>query len=130
MSELANITSVQVTWNQPEGGLVVDEYVVSYCCLNGTDGQCSSPQNGVNVTVRAEANTIALHLQADSSYNITVTGRKGGLYNTSTSQDFMTNSTATTSDAVAIGVGFFVVVIIIIIAAAVILTVIALLYYR
>ena len=87
MIPLANITSVQVTWNQPEGGLAVDEYVVSYRRLNGRDGQCSSFQDEGNVTVRAggegETNSANLYLQAYSVYSCTVTARKGGgaLYN-------------------------------------------------
>ena len=94
MSELANITSVQVTWNQPEGGLAVDEFVVSYHRLNGRDGQCSSFQDEGNVTVMVggEGETI-LHLKAYySTYTVNVTGRKGALYNTS-SLNFETNST-------------------------------------
>ena len=82
MTELANITSVQVTWNQPEGGLAVDEYVVSYCRLDGRDGQCSSFQDEGNVTVmvEGEGETI-LHLMAHySTYVVNVTGRKGALY--------------------------------------------------
>ena len=74
MIELANITSVQVTWNQPEGGLEVDEYVVSYHRLNGRDGQCSPFQDEGNVTVRAgregETNSANLHLQAYGVYVI------------------------------------------------------------
>ena len=95
MIELANITSVQVTWNQPDGGLTVDEYVVSYHRLNGRDGQCSSFQDEGNVTTtRGETNSANLHLQAYSVYYCTVTSRKDGgfLYNT-TSLNFTTNST-------------------------------------
>ena len=98
MIEVANITSVQVTWNQPDGGLAADEYVVFYRRLNGRDGQCSSFQDGGNVTVRAEReggsyNSI-LNLQAFSVYCCIVTVRKGGgaLYN-DTSFNFTTNST-------------------------------------
>ena len=66
MIELAKLnttcTSVQVmiTWNQPEGGLTVDEYVVSYRRLNGRDGQCSSFQDegSVSVSPRGEGETM------------------------------------------------------------------------
>ena len=98
MVELANITSVQVTWNQPEGGLAVDEYVVSYRRLNGRDGQCSSFQDGGNETVRAGRegvpDTSILQLQAYSVYCCIVTARKnnGALHNI-TSFNFATNST-------------------------------------
>ena len=98
MIEVANITSVQVTWNQPEGGLAANEYVVSYRHLNGRDGQCSSFQDGGSETVRAEReggsyNSI-LNLQAFSVYCCTVTARKnnGALHNI-TSFNFTTNST-------------------------------------
>ena len=98
MIPLANITSVQVTWNQPEGGLAVDEYVVSYHLLNGRDEQCSSFQDEGNVSVRAGDEgvpyTSILHLQAYSVYCCIVTARKGGgaLHNI-TSFNFTTNST-------------------------------------
>ena len=98
MIPLANITSVQVTWNQPEGGLAVDEYVVAYLRLNGRDGQCSSFQDEGNVTVRAgreeETNSANLYLQAYSVYSCTVTARKDGsaLYN-DTRFNITTNST-------------------------------------
>ena len=100
MSELANITSVQVTWNQPEGGLAVDEYVVSYHRLNGRNGQCSSFQDEGNVRVRArgegETNTANLHLQAYSVYSCTVNAaasRGGGTLTNETSFNITTNST-------------------------------------
>ena len=98
--ELANITSVQVTWNQPEGGLVADEYVVSYRHLNGRDGQCSSFQDGRSVSLSSSrgdelTNTINLHLQAYSVYVVNVTGRTSGLENTSNVIQFETNSTGT-----------------------------------
>ena len=96
MIPLANITSVQVIWNQPEEGLAVDEYVVSYHRLNGRDGQCSSFQDGVNVTLRVgreRVTSTTLHLQASSVYIVNVTGRKGALYNTSDYVQFDTNST-------------------------------------
>ena len=94
--ELANITSVQVTWNQPEGGLAVDEYVVSYHRSNGRDGQCSSFQDEGNVTVRTVGDgltsTTILHLKAlYSTYIVNVTSRKGALYNMS-SLNFETSS--------------------------------------
>ena len=99
VSELANSTSVQVTWNQPEGGLVVDEYVVSYHRLNGRDEQCSSFQDESNVTLRAMGesmvSTTNLHLQAYSIYVVTVTGRIIGASpesNTSSTFQFETNS--------------------------------------
>ena len=97
VTELANIASVQVTWNQPEGGLAVDEYVVSYHRLNGRDGQCSSFQDEGILSVRAEANTTALHLQAYSIYVVTVTGRSIGASprsNTSSTFQFETNSSS------------------------------------
>ena len=102
MIELAKLnitcTSVQVmiTWNIPEGGLTVDEYVVSYRRLNGRDGQCSSFQDEGNVSVspRGEGETI-LHLKAHYSiYAVNVTGRIGALRNTSRLH-FKTNSTGT-----------------------------------
>ena len=97
VTELANITSVQVAWNQPEGGLAVDEYIVSYYRLNGREGQCSSFQDEGSVTVRAETQVVSyvaiLHLKAYSSYVVNVTGMKGALYNTSDSLQFETNST-------------------------------------
>ena len=94
MIELANITSVQVTWNQPEGGLLVDEYVISYRRLNGKDGQCSSFQDEGNVVVNAMGeSSVNLHLQAYSVYIVNVTSRKGALYNTSVHILFETNST-------------------------------------
>ena len=95
MIELANITSVQVTWNQPKGGLVVDEYVVSYRRLNGRNGQCSSFQDEGSLSVRAEANTTALQLQGYSVYVVSVTGRSIGASprsNTSSTFQFETNS--------------------------------------
>ena len=98
MIPLVNITSVQVTWNQPEGGLVVDEYVVSYHRLNGRDGQCSSFQDEGSETVRAGREgvpyTSILQLQAYSVYCCIVTARKnnGALHNI-TSFNFTTNST-------------------------------------
>ena len=99
VSELANSTSVQVTWNQPEGGLIVDEYVVAYHRLNGRDGQCSSFQDESNVTVRAggegETNSANLYLRAYSVYVVTVTGRIIGASpesNTSSTFQFETNS--------------------------------------
>ena len=98
MIPLANITSVQVTWNQPEGGLAADEYVVSYHRLNGRDGQCSSFQDEGSETVRAGREgvpyTYIFHLQAYSVYSCIVTARKnnGALHNI-TSFNFTTNST-------------------------------------
>ena len=133
--ELPNITSIQVTWNQPEGGLAVDEYVLSYHQgqENVTIGQSSSFPQQENVTLRANTNTAVLHLEANKSYAVFVTGRKGALYNTSDTLWFMTNSTATvasSSSSVAVGVGVLVVVLIIIATVAVVFTVIPLLYYR
>ena len=97
VTELANITSVQVIWNQPEGGLAVNEYVVSYHRLNGSLGQCSSFQDEGSVTIRAETQVVSyvaiLHLKAYSSYVVNVTGMKGALYNTSNLLRFETNST-------------------------------------
>ena len=98
VSELINITSVQVTWNQPKGGLAVDEYVVAYHRLNGRDGQCSSFQDGGSVTINSSmgdglTNTMFLlnHLQAFSVYVVDLTGRTGSLYNTSVPFQFETN---------------------------------------
>ena len=97
--ELANNTSVQVAWNQSEGGLAADEYVVSYRRLIGIDGQCSSFHDESNVTVRAMGesmvSTTNLHLQAYSVYVVTVTGRSIGASprsNTSSTFQFETNS--------------------------------------
>ena len=99
VSEVANSTSVQVTWNQPEGGLIVDEYIVAYRHLNGIDGQCSSFQDESNVTLRvvgeSMVSTTNLHLQAYSVYVVTVTGRIIGASpesNTSSTFQFETNS--------------------------------------
>ena len=104
VSELANITSVQVTWNQPEGRLAVDEYVVSYRRLNGRDGQCSSFQDGGSVSVRARGEellyTSILHLQAYSVYAVNVTGRSGTLNSASIAVQFATNSTSEISSYV------------------------------
>ena len=98
VTELANITTVQVTWKQPEGGLAVDEYVVSYTRLNGRDGQCSSFQDRNNVTLNSEGEAVTyttnLHLEANSVYVVNVTGRIiGVLHNTSIAFQFETNST-------------------------------------
>ena len=95
MIELANITSVQVIWNQPKGGLAVDEYVMAYRRLNGRNGQCSSFQDEGSLSVRAEANTTALQLQGYSVYVVSVTGRSIGASsqsNTSSTFQFETNS--------------------------------------
>ena len=106
VSELANITSVQVTWNQPEGRLAVDEYVVSYRRLDGRDGQCSSFQDEGSVSVRARGEellyTSILHLQAYSVYvvKLNVTGRSGTLNSTSITVQFATNSTSEISSYV------------------------------
>ena len=94
MIELANITSVQVTWNQPEGGLAVDEYVVSYHRLNGRNGQCSSFQDGGSVTVNNTTRSV-IHLQAYSVYIVNVSARKGALHSMSSNVQFETNSTGT-----------------------------------
>ena len=84
VTELANITSVQVTWNQPAGGLAVHEYVVSYRRLNGTNEICTSFQDEDNVTINSDtermANTAILYLQTSSVYVVSVIGRNGALY--------------------------------------------------
>ena len=100
-----NATSVQVIWNRPDGGLAADEYVVSYHRLNGRDGQCSSFQDEGNVILNNSSDcgltyTINLHLQAYSVYVVNVTGRNGGLQNTSNVIQFETSSTGTYTIAI------------------------------
>ena len=80
--------------------MTADEYVVSYRRLSGRDGQCSSFQDEGNVVLNSLMGdgltyTINLHLQAYSVYVVNVTGRTGGLQNTSNVTRFETNSTGT-----------------------------------
>ena len=97
VTELANITSVQVTLNQPAGGLAVQEYIVSYRRLNGTNDICTSFQDEDNVTINSDrermANTAILCLQTSSVYVVSVIGRNGALYSNPDTIQFMTNST-------------------------------------
>ena len=97
VTELANITSVQVTWNQPAGGLTVHEYIVSYRRLNGTNDICTSFQDEENVTINSDGermtNTAIFYLQTPSVYVVSVIGRNGALYSNPDTLQFMTNST-------------------------------------
>ena len=98
VTELANFTSVLVTWNQPAGGLAVHEYIVSYRRLNGTNDICTSFQDEDNVTINSDrermANTAILYLQTSSVYVVSVIGRNGSLYSNPDTLQFMTNSTS------------------------------------
>ena len=97
VTELPNVTSVHVFWNQPAGGLAVDRYIVSYGQQhqsdNETDGNSTAQsQERGSVTLRNDSSTTVLHLQANKTYVVTVTGWSGALYNTSAPFQFVTNS--------------------------------------
>ena len=132
VTELPNVTSVHVSWNQPVGGLAIEGYVVSYCqqehqSENETDGNCTpQSQERRSVTLRNDSSTTVLHLQVNKTYVVTVTAWRGALYNTSAEFQFVTNSTSVDNQSIAAQVT--VVVVIIIIVAAVIVC--GLLMYR
>ena len=39
VTEVSHVTSVQVTWNQPVGGLTIDNYVISYLQHHQSDNE-------------------------------------------------------------------------------------------
>ena len=100
VTELANVTSAEVTWNQPDGGLAVNKYVVSYYSLKARDEQCSTFQDEGTVIVKSKgeegvSNTAILTLKAYHVYVVQVTAMRGALYNASFPQQFVSNSTGT-----------------------------------
>ena len=126
VTELPNVTSVHVSWNQPAGGLAIERYVVSYCqqehpSEKETDGNCTpQSQERGNVTIGGDSTTVVLHLQADQTYFVTVTGWSGALYNTSALYQFVTNSTLENNQSIATAVTVTVVVVIIVIVTVVV----------
>ena len=133
VTELPNVTSVHVFWNQPAGGLAVDRYIVSYGQQhqsdNETDGNSTAQsQDRGNITITNDSSTTVLHLQANKTYVVTVTAWSGALYNTSAPFQFATNSTRVEKRSTAITAPVTVVVVLTIVFVAVI--VFGLLMYR
>ena len=134
VTELPNVTSVHVFWNQPAGGLPIDRYVVSYGQQhqsdNETDGNSTAQsQDRGNITITNDSSTTVLHLQANKTYVVTVTAWTGALYNSSAQFQFVTNSTHVEKRSTAITAPVTVVgvVLIIVIVAAIVF---GLLMYR
>ena len=107
VTELPNVTSVHVFWNQPAGGLPIDRYVVSYgqqrqSDNHETDGNSTTQsQERGNIPITNDSSTTVLHLQANKTYVVTVTAWTGALYNTSAQFQFVTNSTGGEDQSVA-----------------------------
>ena len=106
VTELPNVTSVHVFWNQPAGGLPVDRYVVSYGQQHQSDNETggnstAQSQDRGNTAITNDSSTTVLHLQANKTYVVTVTAWTGALYNTSAQFQFVTNSTGEEDQSIA-----------------------------
>ena len=63
VTELPNVTSVHVFWNQPAGGLPVDRYVVSY----GQQRQSDNETDGNSTTQSQERGNTAITIDSSTT---------------------------------------------------------------
>ena len=129
VTELPNVTSVHVFWNQPAGGLPVDRYVVFYGQQrqsdNETDGNSTAQsQERGNTAITNDSSTTVLHLQANKTYVVTVTAWTGALYNTSAPFQFVTNSTGGEDQSIAAAAPVILTVTVVVVSIIIIVTVV------